>query len=174
MLKPVLSATARLFKPNTIQHTSKMAENPVITAFLEGNAKYAATYTPFPPLSKVREMVKQSPSKGVCVCQFQLPTSHSNQSNQTPTVTCSDPRTAPELFMPREGMRPAVIRNAGGRAMDAMRSLHVLNAIAPIGTVVVVHHTGMSPLSHLHLLINEYPYRLRNNPRLRQRSPHQH
>ena len=37
----------------------------------------------------------------------------------------------------------AVIRNAGGRAMDSMRTLHVLNAINPLGLVVVVHHTGM-------------------------------
>jgi len=36
----------------------------------------------------------------------------------------------------------AVIRNAGGRAMDAMRSLQVLNAINPLGLIVVVHHTG--------------------------------
>ena len=36
----------------------------------------------------------------------------------------------------------AVIRNAGGRAIDSMRSLAVLNAINPVGLVVVVHHTG--------------------------------
>lgn len=36
----------------------------------------------------------------------------------------------------------SVTRNAGGRAMDALRSLIVLNALAPIGTVIVVHHTG--------------------------------
>lgn len=36
----------------------------------------------------------------------------------------------------------AVVRNAGGRAIDSMRSLAVLNAINPLGLVVVVHHTG--------------------------------
>ena len=36
----------------------------------------------------------------------------------------------------------AVIRNAGGRAMDAMRSIQVLNAINNLGVIVVVHHTG--------------------------------
>ena len=40
----------------------------------------------------------------------------------------------------------AVIRNAGGRAADAVRSLVVLDALIPIGAVMVVHHTGMSPL----------------------------
>lgn len=36
-----------------------------------------------------------------------------------------------------------IIRNAGGRAADAVRSLVVLDALIPIGTVMVIHHTGM-------------------------------
>lgn len=36
-----------------------------------------------------------------------------------------------------------VIRNAGGRAVDAFRSLEVMGTIAPIDLIVVVHHTGM-------------------------------
>lgn len=36
-----------------------------------------------------------------------------------------------------------VIRNAGGRAVDAFRSLEVMGSIAPIGLIVMVHHTGM-------------------------------
>jgi carbonic anhydrase len=35
-----------------------------------------------------------------------------------------------------------MIRNAGGRAMDAMRSLLVLQTISAPGTIVVMHHTG--------------------------------
>lgn len=35
----------------------------------------------------------------------------------------------------------AVIRNAGGRASDAMRSLLVLHTINPLGLIMVVHHT---------------------------------
>jgi carbonic anhydrase len=35
-----------------------------------------------------------------------------------------------------------IIRNAGGRAADAVRSLVVLDALIPIGTVMVIHHTG--------------------------------
>lgn len=31
--------------------------------------------------------------------------------------------------------------------MDALRSLIVLDALAPIGTVIVVHHTGSLPFS---------------------------
>ncbi len=35
-----------------------------------------------------------------------------------------------------------VVRNAGGRAMDAMRSLLVLDAVIGLGTIIVIHHTG--------------------------------
>jgi carbonic anhydrase len=37
-----------------------------------------------------------------------------------------------------------VIRNAGGRVVDAMRSINALDAIGNMGTLIVVHHTGMS------------------------------
>ena len=39
-------------------------------------------------------------------------------------------------------LEASVTRNAGGRAMDALRSLIVLDNLAPIGVVIVVHHTG--------------------------------
>jgi carbonic anhydrase len=40
-----------------------------------------------------------------------------------------------------------IIRNAGGRAADAVRSLVVLDALVPVGAVMVVHHTGiLSPV----------------------------
>lgn len=57
-------------------------------------------------------------------------------------MSCSDPRVIPEKFMGPEAGPFAVVRNAGGRAIDSMRSLAVLNAINPVGLVVVVHHTG--------------------------------
>ena len=47
-----------------------------------------------------------------------------------------------------EAAPTAVIRNAGGRAMDSMRTLHVLNAINPLGLVIVVHHTGTLRAHH--------------------------
>ena len=40
-----------------------------------------------------------------------------------------------------EGGPIGVIRNAGGRAMDSMRTIQVLNAINPLGLIMVVHHT---------------------------------
>lgn len=35
-----------------------------------------------------------------------------------------------------------MIRNAGGRAIDALRSLIVLDGVIPIKTVIILHHTG--------------------------------
>ena len=57
-------------------------------------------------------------------------------------MSCSDPRVIPEKFMGVDAGPNAVIRNAGGRAMDAMRTLQVLNTINPLGLIMVVHHTG--------------------------------
>ncbi|MCJ1441737.1 MAG: hypothetical protein MMC23_002229 [Stictis urceolatum] len=57
-----------------------------------------------------------------------------------------DPRVIPEEYLDFGEMEMAVIRNAGGRAPDAMRSLRCLDAISGFGTghldlVVVIHHT---------------------------------
>lgn len=35
-----------------------------------------------------------------------------------------------------------MIRNAGGRAFDAIRTLAVLQTVVSLGTIVVMHHTG--------------------------------
>ena len=41
-----------------------------------------------------------------------------------------------------------MIRNAGGRAFDAIRTLSVLQTIGQPGTIVVMHHTGRyTPIS---------------------------
>jgi carbonic anhydrase len=37
-----------------------------------------------------------------------------------------------------------MIRNAGSRAFDAIRSMAVLQTIGAPGTIVVMHHTGIS------------------------------
>jgi carbonic anhydrase len=37
-----------------------------------------------------------------------------------------------------------MVRNAGGRAFDAIRTLSVLQTIGNPGTIVVMHHTGMT------------------------------
>ena len=64
-------------------------------------------------------------------------------------VSCSDPRVIPEKFLELESAPKAVIRNAGGRAMDAMRSIQVLNALNEIELILVIHHTGMFESQYL-------------------------
>ena len=57
-------------------------------------------------------------------------------------VSCFDVRVQPTAFF---GLKPGdanVLNNAGGRVdSDAIRSLIVLDSIAGVGTVIVVHHT---------------------------------
>ena len=65
------------------------------------------------------------------------------------TVSCSDPRVIPEKFLGLESGPTAVIRNAGGRASDAIRSLLVLHTINPLGLILVVHHTDCGT-THVH------------------------
>ncbi|KAI8401530.1 hypothetical protein FOFC_18399 [Fusarium oxysporum] len=59
----------------------------------------------------------------------------------TAEVTCSDARVDPRDYFGLKFGEALVIRNAGGRAVDAFRSLEVMGSIAPIGLIVVVHHT---------------------------------
>ena len=59
-------------------------------------------------------------------------------------LSCSDPRLNPYAIF---GIDPSIrgismVRNAGGRAMDAIRSISVLQTIASAKTLVVLHHTG--------------------------------
>jgi hypothetical protein len=42
-----------------------------------------------------------------------------------------------------------MVRNAGGRAEDAIKTLAILQTIGAPGTIVVMHHTGMLPILHL-------------------------
>jgi carbonic anhydrase len=56
-------------------------------------------------------------------------------------ISCSDPRIVPADYFKLNFGEMGVIRNAGGRAMDAIRSLVVLDTLVKIGTVIVVHHT---------------------------------
>jgi carbonic anhydrase len=59
-------------------------------------------------------------------------------------LSCADPRLNPyQIF----GIDPSVkgvtmVRNAGGRAVDAIRTISVLQTIGNPKTVVVLHHTG--------------------------------
>lgn len=64
-----------------------------------------------------------------------------------------------------------MVRNAGGRAFDAIRTLSVLQTIGAPGTIVVMHHTGKfvrKPESDS-VLTELIRSRLRNDPFSRHR-----
>lgn len=48
-----------------------------------------------------------------------------------------------------------MVRNAGGRAFDAVRTLAVLQTIGAPGTIAVVHHTGLPILFYLASVVNK-------------------
>ncbi|KAJ6108332.1 hypothetical protein N7523_009655 [Penicillium sp. IBT 18751x] len=48
-----------------------------------------------------------------------------------------------------ESTEATMVRNAGGRAFDAIRTLSVLQTIGDPGTIVVMHHTDCG-LTHFH------------------------
>ncbi|CAJ0544067.1 Ff.00g040660.m01.CDS01 [Fusarium sp. VM40] len=80
-----------------------------------------------PPL--LRDLVSTKPMPGsICI------------------LTCSDARVDPRDYFGLRFGEALVIRNAGGRAVDAFRSLEVMGTIGPIDLIVVVHHTDCGAL----------------------------
>ncbi|KAH7230767.1 carbonic anhydrase [Fusarium solani] len=80
-----------------------------------------------PPL--LQDLLSMSPKSGsICI------------------LTCSDARVDPNEYFGLKLGEALVIRNAGGRATDAFRSLEVMGTISPIGLIVVVHHTDCGGL----------------------------
>jgi len=58
-------------------------------------------------------------------------------------ISCSDPRLNPyEILGIDATLKATMVRNAGGRVFDAIRTLAVLQTIGNPTTIVVMHHTG--------------------------------
>ncbi|KAL5400555.1 hypothetical protein PMIN06_012366 [Paraphaeosphaeria minitans] len=89
--------------------------------------------------------------------------------NAMAIISCMDPRADPKDFWGIEaGMPPAMIRNAGGRAADALRSLEVLSALGEgLSAVAVVHHThcgvGQHGIDDAHIK-RTLPGRMKGSP----------
>ena len=66
---------------------------------------------------------------------------------QLAIVTCMDARLDPAKFLGLEEGDAHVIRNAGGRAADALRSLVISQQLLGTREVVVVHHTDCGMLT---------------------------
>jgi carbonic anhydrase len=62
-------------------------------------------------------------------------------------VTCMDARLDPARFLGLEEGDAHVIRNAGGRAEDAIRSLVISEQLLGTNTIVVIHHTDCGMLT---------------------------
>ena len=93
----------------------------VVEEFLEANARYAARFEkghlPMPPGRKVAVLV------------------------------CMDARIDPARALGLEEGDAHVIRNAGGRAADALRSLIISQQLLGTREVVVIHHTDCGMLT---------------------------
>ena len=93
----------------------------VVSEFISANERYASTFTkadlPLPPGRKVA------------------------------VVACMDARLDPARVLGLEEGDAHVIRNAGGRARDAVRSLVISQQLLGTREIVVIHHTDCGMLT---------------------------
>src|SRR5438128_2271946 len=93
----------------------------VIQEFTGANERYAATFQkgnlPLPPARKVA------------------------------VLACMDARLDPARVLGLEEGDAHVIRNAGGRAADALRSLIISEQLLGTDTIVIIHHTDCGMLT---------------------------
>ena len=94
---------------------------PVVSEFLAANEQYAGSFSkghlPMPPARKVAVLV------------------------------CMDARIDPAKALGLEEGDAHVIRNAGGRAAEALRSLAISQRLLGTREVVVIHHTDCGMLT---------------------------
>jgi carbonic anhydrase len=94
---------------------------PVADEFLQANQQYAAAFD--------KGSLPMPPRRHVAV------------------VTCMDARLDPAKFLGLQEGDAHVIRNAGGRAADAIRSLVISQQLLGTREVVVIHHTDCGMLT---------------------------
>ena len=92
-----------------------------VSAFLKANERYAASFK--------KGDLPMPPSRRVAV------------------VACMDARLDPARILGLEEGDAHVIRNAGGRAADAVRSLVISQQLLGTREVVVIHHTDCGMLT---------------------------
>ncbi|TVY24492.1 Uncharacterized protein LHYA1_G007078 [Lachnellula hyalina] len=106
-----------------------MITGPVVEML--AHSKFAATYKSPPGLLQMATALRAS-GKGVVV------------------ISCSDPRLNPyEILGIEATLKATMVRTAGGRAFDAIRTLAVLQTIGNPTTIVVMHHTDCG-MTHFH------------------------
>jgi carbonic anhydrase len=106
---------------NKKHKSTRRTRMSVIQEFLDANAAYASTFQkgdlPMPPARKVA------------------------------VLTCMDARIVPSRILGLEEGDAHVIRNAGGRAEDALRSLIISEQLLGTTSIVVIHHTDCGMLT---------------------------
>ncbi|GCF07746.1 beta-class carbonic anhydrase [Dictyobacter arantiisoli] len=94
---------------------------PVVDEFIKANSTYASDFhkggLPLPPARKVA------------------------------VLACMDARLDPAKILGLEEGDAHVIRNAGGRATDALRSLVISELLLGTQTIVIIHHTDCGMLT---------------------------
>jgi carbonic anhydrase len=68
-------------------------------------------------------------------------------AKHTTVVTCMDARLLPSHFLGLEEGDAHVIRNAGGRVQDALRSIVISQRLLGTNEVLVIHHTDCGMLT---------------------------
>jgi carbonic anhydrase len=68
-------------------------------------------------------------------------------AKKTIVVTCMDARLVPTRFLGLEEGDAHVIRNAGGRVQDALRSIVISEQLLGTNEVLVIHHTDCGMLT---------------------------
>ena len=101
----------------------------VVNEFLQANEQYAANFKkgdlPLPPGRKVA------------------------------VLACMDARLDPARILGLEEGDAHVIRNAGGRAADALRSLIISEQLLGTNTIVILHHTDCGMLTFTDEVIHD-------------------
>ena len=89
-------------------------------------------------MSVTDELLQASEGYASAFTKGDLPTP---PAKQTIVVTCMDARLLPSRFLGLEEGDAHVIRNAGGRVQDALRSIVISQRLLGTNEVLVIHHT---------------------------------
>jgi carbonic anhydrase len=95
-------------------------------------------------VSVIDDLIQANESYASGFTKGDLPTP---PAKKTIVVTCMDARLIPSRFLALEEGDAHVIRNAGGRVQDALRSIVISQRLLGTNEVLVIHHTDCGMLS---------------------------
>ncbi|HEY2600675.1 MAG TPA: carbonic anhydrase [Thermoleophilaceae bacterium] len=95
-------------------------------------------------MSTTDELLKNNESYAADFAKGDLPMP---PAKQTIVVTCMDARILPSRALGLEEGDAHVIRNAGGRVQDALRSIVISERLLGTNEILVIHHTDCGMLT---------------------------